>query len=59
MWGDYLKNEAPDLDMLKKAVADGTLTSFGSYAVLNHQEGLPTHGTWFSASSMSNILKVL
>src|SRR2546423_5895592 len=59
MWADYLKNEAPDLDMLKKAVADGTLISFGSYAVLNHQEGLPTHGTWFSASSMSNVLKVL
>jgi hypothetical protein len=59
MWADYLKNEAPDLDVLKKAVVDGTLTSFGSYAVLNHQEGSPTHGTWFSAASMANVLKVL
>ena len=59
MWGDYLKNEAEDNDMLKKAVADGTLVSFGSYTVLNHQEGNPTHGTWFSAGSMANILKFL
>jgi hypothetical protein len=59
MWGDYQKIEATDNDSLKKAVSDGTLISFGSYAVLNHQEGNPTHGTWFSASSMANILKVL
>jgi hypothetical protein len=59
MWADYLKNEAPDVDLLKKAVTDGTLISFGSYAVLNHQEGSPTHGTWFSANSMANVLKVL
>lgn len=59
MWGDYLKNEAEDNDMLKKAVSDGTLISYGSYTVLNHQEGQPTHGTWFSAGSMANILKFL
>lgn len=59
MWADYVKNDAADVDALKKAVADGTLVSFGSFAVLNHQEGQPTHGTWFSASSMANILKVL
>jgi hypothetical protein len=59
MWADYQKNDATDIEVLKKAVADGTLISFGSYAVLNHQEGQPTHGTWFSASSMANILKVL
>jgi hypothetical protein len=59
MWADYLKNDAADTDIMKKAVADGTLISFGSYTVLNHQEGQPTHGTWFSASSMANILKFL
>ena len=59
MWADYLKNDSADIDGMKKAVADGTLISFGSYAVLNHQEGQPTHGTWFSASSMANILKFL
>jgi hypothetical protein len=59
MWADYLKSDAEDVDIMKKAVADGTIVSFGSYAVLNHQEGSPTHGTWFSASSMANILKFL
>ncbi len=59
MWADYLKNDAADIDIMKKAVADGTLISFGSYAVLNHQEGQATHGTWFSAASMANILKFL
>lgn len=59
MWDDYLKNEAADNDMLKKAVADGTLTAYGSFTVLNHTEGMPTHGTWFSAGSMANILKFL
>jgi hypothetical protein len=59
MWAEYLKIDATDVDGLKKAVADGTIVSFGSYAVVNHQEGLPTHGTWFSATSMASILKVL
>jgi len=59
MWADYLKNDAADNEMLKKAVADGTLISFGAFTVLNHQEGAPTHGTWFSAGSMANILKFL
>jgi hypothetical protein len=59
MWADYLKNDVTDIDSMKKGVADGTLISFGSYTVLNHQEGEPTHGTWFSAGSMANILKFL
>jgi hypothetical protein len=59
MWADYIKNEAADVDGMKKAVADGTIVSFGSFAVINHQEGLPTHGSWFSATSMANLLKVL
>jgi hypothetical protein len=59
MWGDYLKGDAADNETMKKALSDGSITSFGSFAVLTHQEGEPTHGTWFSASSISNLLKVL
>jgi hypothetical protein len=59
LWADYLKNDVADVDAMKKAVADGSIVSFGSYAVVNHQEGSPTHGTWFSATSMASILKVL
>jgi hypothetical protein len=59
MWADYLKGDAANIDIMKKAVADGSIVSFGAYTVVNHQEGLPTHGTWFSATSMTNILKAL
>ncbi len=44
---------SPDL------VADGTLTGYGAYTNLIHQEGEPTHGTWFSAASEGNLLKAL
>jgi hypothetical protein len=59
MWGDYLKSEKEDADLLKKAAADGALIGYGSFEVLNHQEGLPTHGTWFQASSIAGILNFL
>ena len=59
MWADYQKIEGANNDALRKAVGDGTLISFGSFAVLNHQEGMATHGSWFSASSMASLMKVL
>ncbi len=59
MWGDYQKMEASGNEAMSKLVADGTLVSFGNFSVLNHQEGNATHGTWFAATSMANILKVL
>ncbi len=59
MWSDYLKSEADDEGMLKKAIGDGSLIAYGSFEILNHQEGLPTHGTWFQAGSMAGILNFL
>ena len=59
MWADYLKGEGADIDLMKKGVADGVITGFGTFAVLNHQEGAPTHGTWFNATSIANLLKFL
>lgn len=59
MWGDYQKEADSDAEIMKRQVADGTLISFGNYTVLNHQEGAPTHGSWFSASSMANLMKGL
>jgi hypothetical protein len=59
MWADYKKEDEADVDAMKKAVTDGTLISFGTFAVLNHQEGEPTHGSWFSATSMANLMKFL
>jgi hypothetical protein len=59
MWADFKKVDDADMNDLKKAMADGTIISYGSFSVLNHQEGAPTHGTWFSATSMANLMKVL
>lgn len=59
MWAEYMKTQASDDEDLRRFVADGTLNDFGSYSVLNHQEGLATHGSWFSASSMGGLMKVL
>ena len=59
MWADYKKEDDADLEAMKKAMADGTIVSYGSFAVLNHQEGSPTHGSWFTATSMANLMKVL
>lgn len=59
MWADYKKEDDTDVDAMKKAMADGTIISYGSFAVLNHQEGQATHGSWFTATSMANLMKVL
>jgi len=59
MWADFKKEDDADIENMKKAMAEGTLVSFGSFAVLNHQDGQPTHGSWFSATSMANLMKVL
>lgn len=59
MWNDYKKEDDADVDAMKKAMSDGLIVSYGSFAVLNHQEGAPTHGSWFTANSMANLMKVL
>jgi hypothetical protein len=59
LWAAYQKTEDADTNAMKKAVADGSLVAFGNFTVLNHQEGQPTHGSWFSASSMADLMKVL
>jgi hypothetical protein len=59
MWADYQKTQANDDAAMAKFLADGSIVSFGSYSVLNHQEGQPTHGSWFSARSMANLMKAL
>jgi hypothetical protein len=59
MWGDMVKLDEEDKPILDKLVADGTLVGYGAYTNLIHQEGNPTHGTWFTATSEGNLLKAL
>ncbi|MGA7909385.1 MAG: hypothetical protein WCA16_18405 [Candidatus Sulfotelmatobacter sp.] len=58
-WGDMVKVDEQDRPLLDKLVADGTLVGYGAYTNLIHQEGQPTHGTWFTATSEGNLLKAL
>jgi hypothetical protein len=58
-WGDMVKVDDGDKPLLDKLVADGTLVGYGAYTNLIHQEGEPTHGSWFTATSEGNLLKAL
>ena len=58
-WAEMVKVDEQDRSLMDKLVADGTLTGYGAYTNLIHQEGEPTHGTWFTATSEGNLLKAL
>ena len=58
-WADMDKNADAERPILDKLIADGTLVSYGVYTNIIHQEGEPTHGSWFSATSEGNLLKAL
>jgi hypothetical protein len=58
-WADMVKLDEQDRPLMDKLVADGLLTGYGAYTNLIHQEGEPTHGTWFSATSEGNLMKAL
>ena len=58
-WADMAKVDEQDRPLMDKLISDGTLTGYGSFTNLIHQEGEPTHGTWFSATSEGSLLKAL
>lgn len=58
-WAEMIKVDDQDKPLMEKLVADGTLTGYGAFTNVIHQEGQPTHGTWMTASSEGNILKAL
>ena len=58
-WPQMVKLDEQDRPLMDKLVAAGTLTGYGAYTNLIHQEGEATHGTWFTAKSEGNLLKAL
>ncbi len=58
-WGEMEKVNADNKTILDPLVADGTLLGYGSYENRIHSEGGYTHGGWFQATSVANILKAL
>ena len=58
-WADYGKQAAGEEQMMKKAMADGTLVGYGEDQNLIHQPDGFTHDGWFSSMSEAGLLNVL
>jgi len=58
-WAAYENGISATKQLMDKLVADGTLVDYGWFKNLVHQEGAPTHGDWFSATSVGNVMKAL
>jgi hypothetical protein len=58
-WRDYAKVTADERATMDQLVANGTIIGYGDFSSLLHQEGHPTHGSWFTATSRAGLLKAL
>ncbi|MGA8044092.1 MAG: hypothetical protein WCA37_14945 [Terracidiphilus sp.] len=58
-WAEMEKAGAPVHDVLKKAMADGTIAGFGSDINLVHEPDAETHDVWWSSMSMAGMVKAL
>ena len=58
-WDDIAKADADNKAILDPLVANGTLLGYGYFTNWVHSEGGYTHGDWFQATSVANILKTL
>jgi hypothetical protein len=56
-WGDLAKVNESTQAIAERLVDDGTLVGYGYYVYLLHTEEGMTHGNWFQATSLGNILK--
>jgi hypothetical protein len=58
-WGDMSKLDDQERALMEKLYAEGTITGYGNFASAIHTEGQPTHGSWFSATSVAGLMKAL
>jgi len=58
-WGEMEKVNAENKALLDSLVADGTLLGYGTFENRIHSDGGYTHGSWWQASSIGNVMKVL
>jgi hypothetical protein len=54
-----MEKASPIEDILKKALADGTIVGYGNDMTLVHTVDGETHDNWWSAMSMAGLVKVL
>jgi len=58
-WPAFEKYDAAQKPVFDKLVADGTIVGYGFFKMAAHTEGSPNHGSWWTATSMANLMKVL
>ncbi len=59
-WGDWVaSNEKNNKPIYDKMLADGTIIGYGIFSTNVHDESGITHGSWFEATSLAAIEKVL
>ena len=58
-WPAMEKADPAQKQLFEKLMADGTIIGYGTYRVVAHQEDAPNHGSWWTASSMANLMKAL
>jgi hypothetical protein len=56
-WAEYKTFAQSAQPILDRLVASGTITGYGTYEAFVHEIDGPTHGTWWTASSISNLDK--
>src|SRR6201998_1439211 len=56
-WPDQVKLDDQERPLMEKMVANGDIIAYGTFANLIHQEGEPTHGSWFTASSEGKLME--
>ena len=58
-WPAFEKYDAAQKPVFDKLIADGTIIGYGFFKMAAHTEGSPNHGSWWTATSMANLMKVL
>ncbi len=58
-WKEIESQTSKKNGLMQKSLADGSIVAFGNDTNLVHQEGQPTHDSWWSSMTMAGLLKVL
>jgi hypothetical protein len=58
-WPTIEKYDASQKAFFDKLMSDGTIIGYGWFKMAAHSQGAPNHGSWWTATSMANLMKVL
>lgn len=56
-WADYTASGEKLNPVLDKLMADGTLIAWGRFTVVVHEDAGDTHGLWWTAKTLGNLLR--